>query len=149
MLNPDQQEFLSSLLARSRARIGAKLPNRNRSPQTFTDDQRSGAGPDERDPAKLSRLIDNLILNKGWDLQLATGKLKAQWAEIVGAELGDHVSVGIDFSVSSPRSDGAVFCSWNGESTNTSIVIFTSKQQTSNSVATHEVNEVGCSSESS
>lgn len=95
MLKPEQQEFLSSLLSRSRARIGAKAPNRSNREQIggFQEDQRSGSGPDERDPAKLAGLIDNLILHKGWDLQLATGKVKAQWNEIVGADLAAHVEI--------------------------------------------------------
>ena len=63
------------------------------STQTFVDDQRSGSGPDERDPAKLAGLIDNIILNKGWDLQLATGKLRAQWDQLVGAEISDHIQI--------------------------------------------------------
>lgn len=92
MISLEQQEFLRSLLARARARTGVQ----NYRPQitnTFVDEQRSGAGPDERDPAKLAGLIDHIILNKGWDLQLATGKLRAQWQKIVGAEIADHVEI--------------------------------------------------------
>ena len=92
MLTPEQQEFLRSLLSRARAKVGAPTYKQN-STQTFIDDQRSGSGPDERDPAKLAGLIDNIILNKGWDLQLATGKLRAQWDQLVGAEISDHIQI--------------------------------------------------------
>ena len=92
MLTPEQQEFLRSLLTRARVKTGAKnyksQPN-----QVFVDEQRSGSGPDERDPAKLAGLIDNIIVNKGWDLQLATGKLRAKWQQVVGEDVADHVEI--------------------------------------------------------
>ena len=92
MLTPEQQEFLRSLLTRARVKTGAKIykPQPN---LVFVDEQRSGAGPDERDPAKLAGLIDNIIVNKGWDLQLATGKLRAKWQQIVGIDVADHVEI--------------------------------------------------------
>lgn len=92
MANSEQQEFLRSLLSRARARTGLKI-SKPFTPRTFVDELRSGSGPDERDPAKLSGLIDNMIINKGWDLQLATGKLRAQWIPIVGADIADHVQI--------------------------------------------------------
>lgn len=92
MLTPEQQEFLRSLLTRARVKTGAKnyKPQPN---QVFVDEQRSGSGPDERDPAKLAGLIDNIIVNKGWDLQLATGKLRAKWQQVVGEDIADHVEI--------------------------------------------------------
>lgn len=90
MLTAEQQEFLRSLLSRARIKTGAKI-NPSPTTQVFVDEQRSGAGPDERDPAKLAGLIDNIIVNKGWDLQLATGKLRARWDKIVGSDVADHV----------------------------------------------------------
>lgn len=92
MLTAEQQEFLRSLLSRARIKTGAKI-YRAPTTQVFVDEQRSGAGPDERDPAKLAGLIDNIIINKGWDLQLATGKLRARWDKIVGADVADHVVI--------------------------------------------------------
>lgn len=92
MLTPEQQEFLRSLLTRARVKTGAK--NYKPQPtQIFVDEQRSGSGPDERDPAKLAGLIDNIIVNKGWDLQLATGKLRAKWQQVVGEDVADHVEI--------------------------------------------------------
>lgn len=92
MLTPEQQEFLRSLLTRARVKSGAKI-YKPQPTQVFVDEQRSGAGPDERDPAKLAGLIDNIIVNKGWDLQLATGKLRAKWKQIVGEDVADHVEI--------------------------------------------------------
>jgi predicted nucleic acid-binding Zn ribbon protein len=92
VLTTDQQEFLRSLLSRARTK-----PNTSKyqpsTPRTFVDEQRSGSGPDERDPAKLAGLIDKMIVNKGWDLQLATGKLRAQWKSIVGNDVSSHVDI--------------------------------------------------------
>jgi predicted nucleic acid-binding Zn ribbon protein len=92
VLTAEQQEFLRSLLSRARIKTGAKI-NPAPTTQVFVDEQRSGAGPDERDPAKLAGLIDNIIVNKGWDLQLATGKLRARWDKIVGSDVADHVVI--------------------------------------------------------
>ena len=92
MLTAEQQEFLRSLLSRARIKTGEKTYT-SPTTQVFVDEQRSGAGPDERDPAKLAGLIDNIIVNKGWDLQLATGKLRARWDKIVGADVADHVVI--------------------------------------------------------
>lgn len=92
MLDKSQQEFLRSLLSRARIRATASPVSRRRNLLSY-EDQRSGAGPDERDPAMLSGLIERLIINKGWDLQVATGKLQGQWGLIVGHEIASHVSI--------------------------------------------------------
>ena len=41
----------------------------------------------------LSGLIQRLIINKGWDLQVATGKLQGQWGLIVGHDVASHVII--------------------------------------------------------
>ena len=64
MLDKPQQEFLRSLLSRARVRT-TTVPNRKSRNTNFYDEQRSGSGPDERDPATLSGLIDRLIISKG------------------------------------------------------------------------------------
>jgi len=106
VLTADQQEFLRSLLSRARIKTGAKIAKSQQN-QTFVDEQRSGSGPDERDPAKIAGLIDNLILNKGWDLQLATGKLRANWQQIVGDEISDHISIE-EFQLNASGQDGTL-----------------------------------------
>lgn len=92
MLEKPQQEFLRSLLSRARVRATSSPVLRRRNLPSY-EDQRSGAGPDERDPAMLSGLIERLIINKGWDLQIATGKLQGQWGLIVGHEIASHVTI--------------------------------------------------------
>lgn len=92
VLEKSQQEFLRSLLSRARVRATSSSVHRRRNLPSY-EDQRSGAGPDERDPAMLSGLIERLIINKGWDLQVATGKLQGQWGLIVGHEIASHVVI--------------------------------------------------------
>lgn len=106
MLSVEQQEFLRSLLSRARVKSGVKIVKSQQS-QTFVDEQRSGAAPDERDPAKIANLIDNMILHKGWDLQLATGKLRANWQQIVGDEISDHISIE-EFALNASGQDGVL-----------------------------------------
>ena len=92
MLDKPQQEFLRSLLSRARVRTTTTPARKNRNSNLY-DEQRSGAGPDERDPAKLAGLIDRLIISKGWDLRVATGRLHGQWGLIVGHDVASHVKI--------------------------------------------------------
>lgn len=92
MLDSNQRQFLKSLLTRARLRTGISKSSRT-SHSVFYDEQRSGSGPDERDPALLSQLMDRIVVNHGWDLQVATSKLKAQWSTIVGQEVSAHVAI--------------------------------------------------------
>jgi len=92
VLEKSQQEFLRSLLSRARVRATSSPVARRRNSPSY-EDQRSGAGPDERDPAMLSGLIERLIINKGWDLQVATGKLQGQWGLIVGHDIASNVTI--------------------------------------------------------
>lgn len=103
MLSKEQHEFLNSLLSRARMKVA-------NSSQRFTptvhngQDVRSGAGPDERDPAALGGSIDKFIVNKGWDLQVATGRIQGQWESIVGSTVAQHVHIEtFDLSGKHPR----------------------------------------------
>ena len=103
MLTNEQHEFLNSLLSRARMKV-ANSPRRFISNASNTQDIRSGAGPDERDPATLGGSIDKFIVNKGWDLQVATGRIQAQWEAIVGSTLAQHVHIEtFDLSGKQPR----------------------------------------------
>lgn len=89
MLSAQQQEFLHSLLARARSRGGFS----NNVPRPITPEIRSGSGADERDPALLGNSINRMVINKGWDLQVAAGRLKGMWPQIVGESVAQHVSI--------------------------------------------------------
>ena len=90
MLTPAQRDFLGSYLARARVRPGGSVRS---APSASADSQRSGSAPDERDPALLGGAIGRLIMAKGWDLQVATGRLHARWPHIVGPEVAQHVVI--------------------------------------------------------
>lgn len=92
MLTTSQQEFLKSLLTRARLRKSVTAKNFSNFGRT-TEDQFSSAGPDVRDPATISKLVENLIVSRGWDLNLVAGKITALWPEIVGEQIADHVEI--------------------------------------------------------
>ena len=103
MLSKEQQEFLNSLLSRARMKVSTSGRRFTQTTQTGQD-LRSGAGPDERDPAALGGSIDKFIVNKGWDLQVATGRIQGQWESIVGPAVADHVQIEtFDLSGKQPR----------------------------------------------
>ena len=64
---------------------GAQARIRRRGPSRL-----SGAHPDERDPQPLGFALERLVGNRGWETDLRTQSLFAQWPEIVGAEIADH-----------------------------------------------------------
>ena len=79
--------------AQSRAPAPAKRPKgkggqariRRRGPSRL-----SGAHPDERDPQLLGSALERLVGNRGWETDLRTQSLFAQWPTLVGAEIADH-----------------------------------------------------------
>jgi len=34
-----------------------------------------------------------LVINKGWDLQIAGGRLRARWPELAGRDVSEHVAI--------------------------------------------------------
>ena len=45
------------------------------------------ASAKERDPAPLSEALQELVVERGWERNLALGRLRAQWADVVGAQV--------------------------------------------------------------
>lgn len=41
----------------------------------------------ERDPAPISTVLDETVARNGWGPQLALGRLKEQWADVVGPQV--------------------------------------------------------------
>lgn len=86
MLRADQREFLRSYLTRARLRPGTTSRDQ-------VEPQPSAAGPDDRDPTLLGGAIGRFIVAKGWDLQVAAGRLHARWSDVVGTEVAAHVTI--------------------------------------------------------
>jgi predicted nucleic acid-binding Zn ribbon protein len=52
--------------------------------------ERSGAGPDARDPQPLGATIRGLVTDRGWQVPAAGAAAVGRWAEIVGAQIAEH-----------------------------------------------------------
>jgi predicted nucleic acid-binding Zn ribbon protein len=50
----------------------------------------SGAGPDERDPQPLGRLVSRVSLDRGWSPRLTDATVLGRWPQLVGPEIADH-----------------------------------------------------------
>lgn len=55
-------------------------------------DTRSGPHPDERDPQPLTRAVERLVSEHGWEDDVAVGGVVGRWDTIVGAEVAAHCS---------------------------------------------------------
>ena len=86
-------------LARARAAAGSAQaaaresggPNRTRSRRPSTSGSYSGAGPDGRDPQLFGTSLERILKERGWEQPTAVGGLTGRWAEIVGADVAEHV----------------------------------------------------------
>lgn len=129
-MDRSQEEFLRGLLARARKRArtapDTKKPTfRRLFTSADTDEIRSGPGPDDRDPATIGGLMTNLVLNKGWDLELATGTLRATWPEVAGADIAAHVEIEL-FEVGTSGQDGVLVLRADSTAWATQIRLLTS-----------------------
>jgi predicted nucleic acid-binding Zn ribbon protein len=86
-------------LARARAAAGSAQaaaresggPNRTRSRRPSTSGSYSGSGPDGRDPQLFGTSLERILKERGWEQPTAVGGLTGRWAEIVGADVAEHV----------------------------------------------------------
>ena len=88
-------------LARARAAAGASQaasratggPNRTGAgrPDADRSGAYSGPAPDGRDPQRLGTSVERMLRERGWEQSTAVGGLTGRWAEIVGADVAEHV----------------------------------------------------------
>lgn len=88
-------------LARARAAAGARqaastAPGAvgragSRRPGTAESGSYTGSGPDQRDPQRLGTSVERMLRERGWEQPTAVGGLTGRWAEIVGADVAEHV----------------------------------------------------------
>lgn len=50
----------------------------------------TGSGPDDRDPQLVKGLLERLIGDHGWDINLRVAGVFARWSELVGSQIGEH-----------------------------------------------------------
>jgi predicted nucleic acid-binding Zn ribbon protein len=65
----------------------APAPRRRRRPG---EAPRSGSGADARDPQLVSRALDRLVTERGWEAPVAVGGVIGRWEVVVGAEIAAH-----------------------------------------------------------
>jgi predicted nucleic acid-binding Zn ribbon protein len=91
----------ASALARAREAARAKGLRPGSRPARGRDRDRNPAGPagpagsgrdgrDGRDPALLGDQLDRLLLDRGWNVDVAVGSVMGRWAAIVGTEVAEH-----------------------------------------------------------
>ena len=93
----------SSALARAREAARAKglrpgsRPRRGRGPHGQSGTGSAGSGRDGRDPSLLGDQMDWLLLDRGWNIDVAIGSVMGRWPSIVGTEVAAH-SAPVTFS---------------------------------------------------
>jgi predicted nucleic acid-binding Zn ribbon protein len=87
----------ASALARAREAARAKGLRPGSRPKRKTMSQRghhlgdlAGSGRDGRDPSLLGDQMDRLLLDRGWNVDVAVGSVMGRWPAIVGTEVAEH-----------------------------------------------------------
>jgi len=83
----------ASALARARAAARAKglRPGSRPMPQRRPMGQQvSGSGRDGRDPSLLGDQMDRLLVDRGWNVDVAVGSVMGRWPQIVGTDVAAH-----------------------------------------------------------
>lgn len=89
---PHRDDGLDLARAQTRATAGSTPAARRRPRRTPKQQgsQVSGAHPDDRDPQLLGAMVDKLVGEQGWELELRVRGVFARWPELVGDEVAAH-----------------------------------------------------------
>lgn len=84
-------EVAKEALNRERAAARAKglFPGKVQR-RSFIEPQHSGSGKDARDPKLLGDALGKLLVQRGWNQDVAVGGVIGRWAEIVGPDISQH-----------------------------------------------------------
>ena len=84
-------DLVRAALAQARAAARAKgvSPGASRRP-VRREGQRSGSGPDARDPVRFGDMISRLVAERGWQDTTAAASVLANWDRLVGPEIAEH-----------------------------------------------------------
>lgn len=58
--------------------------------RSYIEPQRSGSRKDARDPRLLGDALGNLLVQRGWNQDVAVGGVIGRWPEIAGPEISQH-----------------------------------------------------------
>ena len=92
---PDADTAAASALARAREAARAKglrpgsRPMRRRNPGGQGNGL-AGSGRDGRDPSLLGDQMDRLLVDRGWNVDVAVGSVMGRWPAIVGTDVAEH-----------------------------------------------------------
>ncbi|GAB3244237.1 DciA family protein [Nocardioides dilutus] len=89
---PPKADGLDLARAQTRATAGSTPAARRRRQRRRGPDETtvSGAHPDDRDPQLLGAMVDKLVGDQGWELELRVRGVFARWPELVGDEVAAH-----------------------------------------------------------
>jgi predicted nucleic acid-binding Zn ribbon protein len=85
------KEALARARAASRTSAADPRTSSRSTPRRSGSSSFSGSGPDGRDPQLLGSSVEHLMRERGWEQPTAVGGLTGRWAEIVGADVAEHV----------------------------------------------------------
>ncbi len=68
----------------------ARRPTGRRTAPRPDNPLRSGAHPDDRDPALVGSAVEKLVSESGWTTELAVHGVFGRWSQIVGGEVAEH-----------------------------------------------------------
>ena len=85
-------DLVRAALAQARASARAKglAPGAKPSRRRRVVDNRSGSGPDARDPLLVGAAIRRLVAERGWEDTTTAAGVIANWQTLVGPEIADH-----------------------------------------------------------
>ncbi|WP_297108854.1 DciA family protein [Tessaracoccus sp.] len=58
--------------------------------ERVTEQQRSGAHPDERDPQLIGNVLDQVVAERGWKRRISLSTVLRRWPELVGEANAEH-----------------------------------------------------------
>ncbi len=90
---PHHDDGLDLARAQTRATAGSTPASRRRRGLRARGPEGSrvsGSHPDDRDPQLLGAMVDKLVGEQGWELELRVRGVFARWSELVGDEIGAH-----------------------------------------------------------
>jgi predicted nucleic acid-binding Zn ribbon protein len=50
----------------------------------------AGSGSNGRDPSLLGDQMDRLLVDRGWNVDVAVGSVMGRWSDIVGVDVAEH-----------------------------------------------------------
>ncbi|MGB3955202.1 MAG: DciA family protein [Brooklawnia sp.] len=65
-------------------------PRRRKKWRSEFDEERSGPGPDDRDPQPLGNVLGSYVVRRGWQTQIGMRRLLDRWPQIVGPVNAEH-----------------------------------------------------------